>query len=138
MGRIRRKTTPGDMCGGSTLKVIAGCLAALLAVSVSTGGARGSDLDPLSIVRALMAAESTSNLDAAVALFADDAFIINATGWKTAGKEQLKWFINTEIWLRDSFQLHEARVNGEKIIWYEPAATPFYERIGVATVQFSL
>ena len=118
---------------GSTLNAIATCLAVLLVVSRSTDVAGGTDRDPLIIIPALMDAESAANLDAAVALFADDAFIINATGWKTADKEQLKWFVNTEIWLRDQFQLDDLSVDSEKVTWQEAAAAPLY----VAPVKFS-
>src|SRR5262245_38615258 len=93
----------GKLCASSAWGVIANCLAALVAVC----GVRASDLDPMSAVRLLIEAERATNLEAAVALFADDASITNVTGWKTADKEQLKWFINTEIWLRDRFQLHD-------------------------------
>jgi hypothetical protein len=45
-------------------------------------------------------------------------------------------FVNTEIWLRDQFQLDDPSVDGEKVTWQEAAAAPFYERIGVAPVKF--
>src|SRR5262245_16628291 len=71
----------GKLCASSTSwGVIANCLAALVAVC----GVRASDLDPMSAVRLLIEAERATNLEAAVALFADDASITNVTGWKTA------------------------------------------------------
>ena len=111
-------------------------LCGVLAASVNTGGAGGPDSDPLSVVQALMDAERAANLDAAMALFAADAFILNVTGWKTADREELKWFINTEIWVREDFALNHHRVAGNRVTWDEAAAESFYQGIGVAPVQF--
>ena len=132
--RTDREVTPArHFCASGTSGVIAICLAALVAIC----GVGASHLDPMSAVRLLIEAERAANLEAAVALFADDASITNVTGWKTADKEQLKWFINTEIWLRDRFQLDDLCVDGAKATWHEPATAPFYQHIGVAPVQFS-
>jgi len=110
----------------------------VLAPSVNTRSTAGPDPDPdpLSVVRALMEAERAANLDAAMALFAADAFILNVTGWKTADREELKWFIDTEIWFREDFALNHHRVAGNRVTWHEAATEPFYQGIGVAPVQF--
>src|SRR5262249_60643806 len=109
----------------------------VLAPSVNTRSTAGPDPDPdpLSVVRALMEAERAANLNAAMALFAADAFILNVTGWKTADREELKWFIDTEIWFREDFALNHHRVAGDRVTWDEAATEPFYQGIGVAPVQ---
>ena len=48
----------------------------------------------------------------AMALFAEGAIITNATGWKIKTRDQLRWFINSEIWLRDSFSLEDIEAHG--------------------------
>jgi len=111
-------------------------LCGVLAASVSTGSAAGPAPDPLSVVRALMDAERAANLDAAMTLFATDAFILNVTGWKTADREELRWFINKEIWMREDFGLNHHRIAGNRVSWDEAAAESFYQTIGVAPVQF--
>jgi hypothetical protein len=111
-------------------------LCGVLAASVNTGSADGPEPDPLSVVQALMHAEHAANLDAAMALFAADAFILNVTGWKTANREELTWFINTEIWMREDFALNHHRVAGNRVTWDEAAGESFYQGIGVAPVQF--
>src|SRR5262245_55445963 len=108
----------------------------VLAASVNTSSSAGPEPDPLSVVRALMAAERAANLDAAMALFATDAFILNVTGWKTTDREELKWFIDTEIWFREDFALNHHRVAGNRVSWDEAATESFYQGIGVAPVQF--
>src|SRR5262245_64315973 len=111
-------------------------LCGVLAASVNTGSAGGPEPDPLSVVQALMDAERAANLDAAMALFAADAFILNVTGWKTADREELKWFINTEIWFRQDFALNHHRATGDRVTWDEAATESFYQTIGVDPVQF--
>ena len=111
-------------------------LCGVLAASVNTGSAGGPEPDPLSVVQALMDAERAANLDAAMALFAADAFILNVTGWKIANREELTWFINTEIWMREDFALNHHRVAGNRVTWDEAAGESFYQGIGVAPVQF--
>jgi ketosteroid isomerase-like protein len=113
------------------------CLAGLLVVAMTVGGTGDGVPDSLSVVQALIDAERAGNLDAAVGLFADDAFIVNVTGRKTAGKEQLRWFINTEIWMREDFRLRNLQVAGDRVSWVEPATAAFYKNIGVAPVQFA-
>jgi hypothetical protein len=73
---------------------------AVLVASVNTGDAVNPEADPLAVVQALMDAEQAANLDAAMASFAADAFVVNVTGWKTANREELTRFINTEAWMR--------------------------------------
>jgi hypothetical protein len=60
----------------------------------------------------------------------------NLTGWKTANREELTWFINTDIWMREEFALNHHRVSGDRVTWDEAAAESFYQNIGVAPVQF--
>ena len=108
----------------------------VLPASVNTGSAVGPEPDPLAVVQALMDAEHVANLYAAMALFAADAFILNVTGWKTANREELTWFINTEIWTREDYALNHHRVSGDRVTWDEAAAESFYQDIGVAPVQF--
>ena len=122
--------------GGQTTKWIGLRLAALVLVLTSTAAADGVRRDPLSVVRALMDAESAANLEGAMALFAEDAYIINVTGRKTASQQELRWFINSDIWLRDNFTLDHLHLEGDAVVWDEPAGEEFYKNIGVAPVQF--
>src|SRR5262249_15915067 len=108
----------------------------VLAASVNARSSAGPEPDPLSVVRALMEAERAANLDAATALFAADAFVLNVTGWKTADREELMWFINTEIWFREDSALNHPQVAGNRVTWDEAATESFYQGIGVAPVQF--
>jgi len=106
-----------------------------LAASVDKGSVVGPEPDPLAVIQALMDAEH-ANLDAEMALFAADAFILNVTGWKTANREELTWLINTEIRMREDYALNYHRVSGDRVTWEEAAGESFYQDIGVAPAQF--
>jgi hypothetical protein len=108
-----------------------------LLVGLGAGATSGSERDPLAVVQGLMDAERRGNLEAAMGYFAKEAIIVNATGRKTADRNELTWFIYTEIWLRDIFDLHQLRADGNRVTWVEPAVAPFYRDLGVAPVTFA-
>jgi hypothetical protein len=122
--------------GRTAMKLIQPCFAALVFALAMNGAACGTEPDPLTVVRALMDAESAANLDKAMALFADDAFVINVTGRRTADRQELKWLINSEIFLREDFLLNRPQVEGDTVSWIELASEEFYKSIRVAPVQF--
>jgi ketosteroid isomerase-like protein len=109
---------------------------ALLATN-GIGVARCAENDAWALVGALMEAERRTDLDGAMTLFADDAVITNATGWRLTKRDELRWFINTEIWLRDNFDLNEVEAHGNWVTWIEMAAGAFYQDIGVAPVRYA-
>jgi hypothetical protein len=101
------------------------------------GVATCAEYDASALLYALMEAERRTDLDGAMALFADGAVITNATGWRLAKRDELRWFINTEIWLRDNFDLDEVEAHGTWVTWIEKAGGTFYEDIGVAPVRYA-
>ncbi len=112
------------------------CFAAALLSANATGIAICAPRDASALLHALIEAERHSDLEGAMALFAEGAVITNATGWKITQRDELRWFINTEIWLRDNFDLDQVEAHGNRIIWQEAAAGTFYQTIGVAPVHF--
>jgi hypothetical protein len=101
------------------------------------GVATCAEHDASALLYALMEAERRTDLDGAMALFADGAVITNATGWRLAKRDELRWFINTEIWLRDNFDLDEVEAHGNWVTWIEKAGGTFYQDIGVAPVRYA-
>jgi hypothetical protein len=101
------------------------------------GVATCAEHDASALLYALMEAERRTDLDGAMALFADGAVITNATGRRLAKRDELRWFINTEIWLRDNFDLDEVEANGNWVTWIEKAGGTFYQDIGVAPVRYA-
>lgn len=112
-------------------------LAAVLSISISAGAAIGAERDARSVVQGMMAAVQRADLDAAMAFFADNAVIVNATGRRTEDRKELNWFMKAEIWLRDDFRLDQLRADGNRVTWVEAAVAPFYKSIGAAPVQFA-
>jgi len=93
--------------------------------------------DPLSTVQALMDAEQAFDLDRAMSLFADDAVIVNAAGARTAGADNLKHFLDEDMWFNDSFTLERPLVEDNRVSWTKSVTADFYTKLGVAPVQFA-
>src|SRR5262249_10083407 len=91
---------------------------------------------PLSVVQALMDAESETDLELALSLFAKDAVIVNVTG-DAIDSAQLPRFLELDMWLNESFALEQAAVERNRVTWTKPITAPFYEHIGVAPVRFA-
>jgi hypothetical protein len=110
----------------------------VLAVCAALGTARADEPgpDPLSVVQALMDAESETDLELALSLFADDAVIVNIAGARTAGA-QLRPFLEADMWLHDSFVLEQTTVERNRVSWSKPVTAKFYQSIGVAPVRFA-
>jgi hypothetical protein len=104
---------------------------------VAITAARGGDSDPLSTVQALMDAERAFDLDRALSLFADDALIVNAAGARTAGADNLKHFLEEDMWFNDSFALEQPIVDHNRVSWTESVTADFYRKLGVAPVRFA-
>ena len=93
--------------------------------------------DPLSTVQALMDAEQAFDLDRAMSLFADGAVIVNAAGARTAGADNLKLFLDEDMWFNDSFTLEQPLVEDNRVSWTKSVTANFYSKLGVAPVQFA-
>src|SRR5262245_41324839 len=127
----------GIILGGRAMRKCAVWLMLALLAMDGAGVASRAEHDASALVHALMEAERRTDLDGAIALFADGAVITNATGWRLTKPNELRWFINTEIWLRDNFDLNEAKAYGNWVAWTEMAAGTFYQEIGVAPVRYA-
>lgn len=109
--------------------------AAVLAIAMTA--AHSEDADPLSTVQMLMDAERAFDLDRAMALFADDAVIVNAAGARTAGAENLRNFIDQDMQFNESLELERPRVEQDRVSWTESVNADFYRKLGVAPVRFA-
>jgi len=98
--------------------------------------ARAGEPAPLSVVQALMDAERETDLELALSLFADDAVIVNVVGDRI-GAAQLPRFLELDMWLNESFDLDDAKVERNRVSWSKSITAPFYEHIGVAPVRFA-
>jgi hypothetical protein len=99
--------------------------------------ARAGEDDPLSTMLALKDAERAFDLDRALSLFADDAVIVDAAGAKTAGMENLRRFLDEDMWFNDSFELKQPVVDHNQVSWTESVSADFYAKLGVAPVRYA-
>ncbi len=97
---------------------------------------RANEVDPLSVVQALMDAEHATDLDLALSLFADDAVIVNVAGATIAGA-RLRTFLEADIWMHETFPLEQMAVERNRVAWTRPITAAFYENIGVAPIRFA-
>jgi hypothetical protein len=111
-------------------------IACLCLGTLSTPNPGAAESDPLSVVQALMGAQNAADADAALALFTDDAVIINLTGDKFAG-DDLRRFIQTDTWVNDQFAMESPHVGGNKVVWTRSVTAGFYQHLGIAPVQFA-
>jgi hypothetical protein len=104
---------------------------------VSNVAARAGDPDPLSTVQALVDAERAFDIDRAISLFADEATIVNATGAIITGTDNLKHFLDEDMWYNGSLVLQQPAVNGNRVSWTDSVSADFYRKLGVAPVRFA-
>jgi hypothetical protein len=105
-------------------------------VATAVGMASGAEPEPLSVVEALMDAERATDLELALSLFADDAFIVNVAGAKIT-RAGLGRFLEADMWLHESFALEQATVHDNRVSWTRPVDAEFYRAIEVAPVHFA-
>jgi hypothetical protein len=104
---------------------------------VANVAARAGDPDPLSTVQALVDAEQSFDIDRAMSLFADEAVIVNAAGAIITGADDLKRFLDEDMWYNGSVVLQHTEVNGNRVSWTESVSADFYRELGVAPVRFA-
>jgi hypothetical protein len=104
---------------------------------ISNVAARAGEPDPLSTVQALVDAEQAFDIDRAMSLFADEAVIVNAAGAVTTGADDLKRFVDEDMWYNGSLVLQQPAVNGNRVSWTESVSADFYRKLGVAPVRFA-
>ncbi len=114
----------------------AAALRFLWLVSMPDAAAQGTD--PLSVVKALFAAQNAGDVSTAVALFADDAVLVNTRGAKFTGKESIRKFIqaNVDHKVQAEVQNLSPQVKGETVTLTDKYITDFFERWGVGYVEF--
>ncbi len=115
-----------------TIGIVATVVFALCAV---TYAAEGQNSDPRSVLKRHIEAQNAGELDAALALWADDGVIINTRGRKVAGKENLRKFIQTNISRKIKQEPEAIQTVGDKVTWINRESNESYRKLNVAPVQ---
>jgi uncharacterized protein (TIGR02246 family) len=116
----------------STIRIVA---TVVLALSGVTDAAEGQNSDPRSVLTRFVEAQNAGELDAALALWAEDGVIINTRGRKVAGKENLRKFIQTNISRKIKQEPQAIQTVGDKVTWINRESNESYRKLNVAPVQ---
>jgi len=112
-------------------------LALLAVLLVACGGSSQQGADPASVVKAFHEAANAKNVDAAIALLADDAVIIREENVIT-GKEQIRAWLQSEVDHNITYAASNFQVAGDKVTYTCKAfenGRQIGEGIGEAIVQ---
>ena len=112
-----------------------GIASIVFALSALTYAAEGQNSDPRSVLKRYIEAQNAGELDAALALWADDGVIINTRGRKVAGKENLRKFIQTNISRKIRQEPEALQTVGDKVTWINRESNESYRKLNVAPVQ---
>ncbi len=112
-----------------------GIATVVVALSALTYAAEGQNSDPRSVLKRYIEAQNAGELDAALALWADDGVIINTRGRKVAGKENLRKFIQTNISRKIKQEPEAIQTVGDKVTWINRESNESYRKLNVAPVQ---
>ena len=93
--------------------------------------------DPVSVVAAAFAVQNVGNVDAAVALYSDDALITNTRGRAMpAGKEGVRRFHEGNRGANVQFSLGSNPVaEGDKVKFLTTTTIEFFEKVGLGPVE---
>ena len=115
-----------------TMGIVAMVVFALWAV---THAAEAQNTDPRSVLKRYIETQNAGELDAALALWADDGVIINTRGRKVAGKENLRKFIQTNISRKIKQEPEAIETVGDKVTWINRESNESYRKLNIAPVQ---
>jgi len=93
--------------------------------------------DPVSVVAAAFAAQNVGNVDAALAMYTDDALITNSRGKPLpTGKEGVRHFHEANRAANVQFNLGpNAAVDGNKVTALTTTTIDFFEKVGLGPVE---
>ena len=112
-----------------------GIVMVVFALSALTYAVEGQNTDPRSVLKRYIETQNAGELDAALALWADDGVIINTRGRKVAGKENLRKFIQTNISRKIKQEPEAIQTVGDKVTWINRESNESYRKLNVAPVQ---
>ena len=93
----------------------------ILGLAGITQAAEAQNTDPRSVLQRYIDAQNAGNLDAALALWAEDGLIINTRGRKVTGQENLRRFIQTNIARKIRQEPEAVQAVGNKVTWINRA-----------------
>ncbi len=90
--------------------------------------------DPLAIVQANFAALNRGDVEAALAMFADDATLSSATGSAT-GKEQIRRKVQADVAIHVQLNASNLRVTGDQVTYTFSVSNDQFRSLGIDAVE---
>jgi limonene-1,2-epoxide hydrolase len=116
----------------------AGWLAAVLGgILVISGGTLAQVTDSASIIRAFQHAVNAEHVDAALALFADDAVVSNTLGRRFIGKHRIRSLIQTNVDAGNHFVPEDLQALGDGVTWNVTESNSIYKKLGLNLVEMT-
>jgi uncharacterized protein (TIGR02246 family) len=106
-----------------------------LATSVVSQATAEQNLDPGSVLTRYIEAQNAGDLDAALALWAEDGVITNTRGRSSVGHEGLRRFIRGNISRRTKQEPENIQIAGDRVMWINRESNESYRQLNVAPVQ---
>jgi ketosteroid isomerase-like protein len=107
----------------------------MLGVAVVSQAVEVQPTDPPAVLQRYIDAQHAGDVEAALALWAENGVMTNTQGGTFTGREELRRFIQGNI-TRNIRQAPESiETIGEKVTWINPESQTSYQRLKVAPVQ---
>lgn len=107
----------------------------ILGLSAVTYAAEGQTTDPQSVLQRFNDAQNAADVDAALAMWAEDGVRTNTRGRKMAGKEEIRKFIQGVVAAKIRVETESLQVIGDKVMWNIRESNELYRKLGIAPVR---
>ena len=114
------------------MRILAAVILGLCAVSQA---AERQPTDPQAVLRRYIEAQNAGDLEAALALWAEDGVMTNTRGRKFTGIEGLRRFIQGNIARKIRQEPESIQTVGETVTWINRESNESYRKLAVAPVQ---
>ena len=118
------------------LRLIVALTGALAIASLpKLAAAEDAQPDPVSVMKRLFEARNSANPDAAAALFAVNAEVVNAVGARLAGMEAIRRFMAGGIAQKGRYEVQDIRYEGGVVRWSDLVTNDVYRKLEIAPVE---
>ena len=114
-------------------ETISGFMLIILLLFPMSAHAQGTDAE--SVLKTREAALLRSDLDAIVALFADDAIIVTSSGRLLIGKEQIRVWVQDQVDRQQREEAGSRQMQGNKLSWPGKVYRDDWQKLGVSPLN---
>jgi uncharacterized protein (TIGR02246 family) len=103
--------------------------------SAVTYGAQEQNTEPRSVIQRFNDAQNAGEVDAALAMWAEDGVRTNSRGAKMAGKAEIRKFIQGVVAAKIGVETESMDVVGDRVTWTIRESSELYRKLDVAPVR---